>query len=77
MSATPAESRAALDALLRARLGDGPGVDFLAAHADDDVETLRAAFADLRRIVGARPLVASFQERETVSVPPAWGAAPV
>ncbi|MCA9545781.1 MAG: EboA domain-containing protein, partial [Myxococcales bacterium] len=73
MSATPAESRAALDALLRARLGDGPGVDFLAAHADDDVETLRAAFADLRRIVGARPLVASFQERETVSVPTAWG----
>ncbi|MEZ4472307.1 MAG: EboA domain-containing protein [bacterium] len=73
MSATPAESRAALAALLRARLGEGPAADFLAEHAGDDVEALRAAFGDLRRVVGARPLVASFQERETVKVPTAWG----
>lgn len=68
---TPAESRDTLRRLLHDRLGEGPGATFLAEQRD--LESLRGHLADVRRIVGARPLVASFSERDTASVPTAWG----
>lgn len=73
MLSTPAESREALRRLLLDRLGDdGPAAAFLAEKRD--LEALRGMLADVRRVVGSRPLVAAFNERDTATVPTAWGS---
>jgi len=68
---TPAESRAALEALLLDRLGEGPEATFLAQPVD--LGTLATRLGETRRAVGSRPLVAGFQQREQATLPTAWG----
>lgn len=64
MSVTPAASREGLRAAISSRLGPGEALAWLDARSGEDLDAVRHAMADIARIVGKKPLVAGFSERD-------------
>lgn len=75
MGVTPEQSRAALYALIEARVGSEQA-KWLAGHAGE-ASTVRAAMAEIGRTLGRKPLVGAFAERAHATVEGVWGALPV
>lgn len=73
MSATPAESRDGLRAALEARLGQGEALSWLDARSREDLDAVRHAMADIGRIMGKKPLIAGFGERDTATLDGVYG----
>ncbi len=73
MSVTPADSRAGLRAALEARLGPGEALAWLDARSAEDLDAIRHAMADIGRVVGKKPLIAGFGERDTATLDGVYG----
>lgn len=73
MSVTPAASREGLRAALEARLGPGDALAWLDARAEDDLESARHALAEVGRVIGRKPLIAGFAERDRATLPGVCG----
>jgi len=73
MSTSPAESRAGLRAALERRLGPGEALTWLDAQAAGDVDAVRHAMAGIGRIMGQKPLVAGFGQRDSATLDGVYG----
>lgn len=75
MGVTAEQSRAALYALIEARVG-AEQAKWLAEH-DRAAPAVRAAMAEIGRALGRKPLVGAFAERAHATVGGVWGSLPV
>lgn len=73
MTSTPAECRAALRAALSNRLGPGDALAWLDTRGAADLDAVRHAMAEIARVVGKKPLVAGFAERDGATLDGVYG----